>query len=79
MNTWTSECLPGQKAPVRFTFFWTAVGRWEGRDFQVGVDREGGKGQFKPSEEAVAQGRRYRRGGVGRMSSITTRGGTAQP
>jgi hypothetical protein len=25
----------GQEAPVRFTFFWTAVGRWEARDFQV--------------------------------------------
>ena len=25
----------GQKAPVRFTFFWTAAGRWEARDFQV--------------------------------------------
>ena len=24
-----------QKAPVRFTFFWTTVGHWEGRDFQV--------------------------------------------
>jgi glucoamylase len=24
-----------QEAPVRFTFFWTAVGRWESRDFQV--------------------------------------------
>ena len=26
-----------QKAPVRFTFFWTTVGHWEGRDFQVGL------------------------------------------
>ena len=26
---------PAQRAPIRFTFFWTAVGRWEGRDFQV--------------------------------------------
>ena len=25
----------GQRAPVRFTFFWTSAGRWEGRDFQV--------------------------------------------
>jgi glucoamylase len=25
----------GQEAPVRFTFFWTAAGRWEARDFQV--------------------------------------------
>jgi glucoamylase len=28
-----------QQAPVRFTFFWTAVGRWEGRDFQVDIDK----------------------------------------
>jgi len=27
-----------QRAPIRFTFFWTAVGRWEGRDFQVDID-----------------------------------------
>jgi glucoamylase len=31
----------GQTAPIRFTFFWTSAGRWEGRDFEVGVDREG--------------------------------------
>ena len=30
----------GWKAPVRFTFFWTTAGHWEGRDFQVGVDHE---------------------------------------
>ncbi len=33
--------LREQLAPIRFTFFWTAVGRWEGRDFQVSIDREG--------------------------------------
>ena len=27
-----------QKAPVRFTFFWTTAVHWEGRDFQVGID-----------------------------------------
>jgi len=27
-----------QRAPIRFTFFWTAVARWEGRDFQVDID-----------------------------------------
>lgn len=27
-----------QVAPVRFTFFWPAAGRWEGRDFTVAVD-----------------------------------------
>jgi hypothetical protein len=26
---------PGQAAPIRFTFFWPEVGRWEGRDFQI--------------------------------------------
>ena len=28
---------PEQRAPVRFTFFWTAEARWEGREFQVGI------------------------------------------
>jgi glucoamylase len=27
--------LPEQRAPIRFTFFWTTAGHWEGRDFQV--------------------------------------------
>ena len=27
-----------QRAPIRFTFFWTIVGCWEGRDFQVAID-----------------------------------------
>ncbi len=27
-----------QKAPVRFTFFWTSAGHWEGQDFQVDID-----------------------------------------
>ncbi|MGD2047261.1 MAG: glucan 1,4-alpha-glucosidase, partial [Gemmatimonadota bacterium] len=27
-----------QKAPVRFTFRWTDVGTWEGRDFAVLID-----------------------------------------
>ena len=27
----------GQRAPIRFTFFWTASGSWEGRDYQVAV------------------------------------------
>jgi glucoamylase len=26
-----------QKAPVRFTFFWTEAQRWEGRDYEVEV------------------------------------------
>ena len=28
-----------QEAPVRFTFFWTGSGRWEGSDFQVAIHR----------------------------------------
>jgi glucoamylase len=27
-----------QTAPVRFTFFWTGPGRWEGKDFSVAID-----------------------------------------
>jgi glucoamylase len=26
-----------QRAPIRFTFLWTAAGHWEGRDFMVSV------------------------------------------
>jgi glucoamylase len=26
-----------QRAPIRFTFFWTASNSWEGRDFLVSV------------------------------------------
>jgi hypothetical protein len=26
-----------QRAPIRFTFFWTASKHWEGRDFAVSV------------------------------------------
>ncbi|MCI0457219.1 MAG: glycoside hydrolase family 15 protein, partial [Gemmataceae bacterium] len=29
--------LRGQRAPIRFTFFWTGAELWEGRDFQVAV------------------------------------------
>jgi glucoamylase len=32
---------PGQRAPVRFTFLWTAGGTWEARDFRVDVSRAG--------------------------------------
>ena len=31
--------LPDQEAPLRFTFFWTEPGRWEGQDFTVSMDR----------------------------------------
>ena len=29
--------LPEQRAPIRFTFFWTADDRWEGHDYTVSV------------------------------------------
>ncbi len=29
---------PTQRAPVRFTFFWTNTGQWEGRDYTVVVE-----------------------------------------
>jgi glucoamylase len=28
-----------QMAPLRFTFFWTGPGRWEGKDFSVAIDK----------------------------------------
>ncbi|MBI4317189.1 MAG: hypothetical protein HY675_01760 [Chloroflexi bacterium] len=28
---------PTQQAPIRFTFFWTDGGRWEGQDYEVGI------------------------------------------
>jgi glucoamylase len=28
----------GQQAPIRFTFFWTSKGSWEGRDYLVDVE-----------------------------------------
>ena len=28
-----------QRAPLRFTFFWTQDGRWEGEDFEVEAGR----------------------------------------
>ncbi len=42
----------GQRGPIRFTFFWSSTGNWEGRDFQVGVDVRESKGsEFKPVED----------------------------
>jgi glucoamylase len=29
---------PKQRAPIRFTFFWTAAGHWEGWDFHIGIN-----------------------------------------
>ena len=29
---------PEQRAPIRFTFFWTASDRWEGRDYIVSIE-----------------------------------------
>ena len=31
----------GQQAPLRFTFLWTASGKWEGRDYAVAVEPAG--------------------------------------
>ena len=28
---------PDQRAPIRFTFFWTQTNQWEGRDYEVAV------------------------------------------
>ena len=33
----TSARLQG--APIRFTFFWPAAERWEGRDFAITVEK----------------------------------------
>ena len=30
-----------QMAPIRFSFFWTTAGHWEGHDFLVGITRSG--------------------------------------
>ncbi len=30
--------LPAFHAPIRFTFFWTATSRWEGRDYAVAIE-----------------------------------------
>lgn len=30
--------FPSQRAPIRFTFSWTASGRWEGRDYEVTIN-----------------------------------------
>jgi glucoamylase len=38
-TTFADIAVPkGQRAPVRFTFFWTEEGRWEGKDYQVTVE-----------------------------------------
>jgi glucoamylase len=29
---------PDQRAPIRFTLFWPAEGRWEGRDYEVAIE-----------------------------------------
>lgn len=33
------DILPRQGGRIRFTFFWTDAGRWEGKDFEVAVLR----------------------------------------
>lgn len=29
---------PTQQVPIRFTFFWTGSGRWEGRDYEIAIE-----------------------------------------
>ena len=58
---------PGQRAPVRFTFFWTIVGHWEGRDFQVAIDM-GEKGE--PSSTRQERRLYHNAGVVGATSSL---------
>lgn len=45
---------PEQRASIHFTFYWTAAGHWEGRDFEVGVDvgAKGGPTSTRPNREA---------------------------
>lgn len=31
--------FPNQRAPIRFTFFWTESDRWEGRDYEVAIEQ----------------------------------------
>ncbi len=30
-----------QRVPIRFTFYWPGADRWEGRDFEVGIEHDG--------------------------------------
>ena len=56
---------PAQRAPVRFTFFWTSMGRWEGRDFQVGIDEDGRGGSSSTREQKpLPDDLPHRRGGA---------------
>ena len=38
LNLWISRFAAEQRAPIRFTFFWTSKGSWEGRDYMVEVE-----------------------------------------
>ena len=56
---------PAQRAAVRFTFFWTSMGRWEGRDFQVGIDEDGRGGSSSTREQKpLPDDLPHRRGGA---------------
>lgn len=65
---------PAQRAHVRFTFFWMAVGRWEGRDFQVGIDEKGRGGSSSAREQKqVPNDLPHRRGSArGKSSTLRT-------
>jgi len=30
---------PQQRAPIRFTFYWTKAGQWEGKDYAVAIEQ----------------------------------------
>jgi glucoamylase len=66
---------PGQRAPVRFTFFWTTASRWEQRDFQVDVlPSAGSKGTgTTAAPENIAVDRRSRGGAARPSDSIVNR------
>ncbi len=36
--------VPEQSAPIRFTFLWQNENRWEGKDYQVQIIGDGGRG-----------------------------------
>jgi len=62
---------PEQRAPLCFTFFWTQAGRWEGRDFQVAIDRRGSGGAgLAPAAETIPRRREHPPGGVGPVSAV---------
>jgi glucoamylase len=62
-----------QKAPIRFTFYWPSVGRWEGRDFQVSIDDEERGGSSSTREQKQLPNVIAHRRGVASRKSSTLR------